>query len=118
MGLFPPGFEPAQDLSSSVWVQEALKGRPEGRFRVHDLVPSGFEGYARILHGPRRPTDLQIPTGTWSARAAEVGVSLGPDTRWEDLEGPGSDTWALWPGEMMGPEVGTLAGILGGYTSS
>jgi hypothetical protein len=118
MGLFPPGLEPAKDLSSSVWVQEALKDRPEGPFRVHDLVPSRFEAYARILHAPRRPTDLQLPTGTWNARAAEVGVPLGPGTRWEDLEGPGSDTWALWPGEMMGPEVGTLARILAEYTSS
>lgn len=115
---FPPGLEPAKDLSSSIWVQEALRDRPERPFRVRDLCTSRFEAYARILHRPRRPADVQISTGTWRARASEVGVPLGLETRWEDLEGPGSDTWALWPGEMMGPEVGTLAGFLAEHTSS
>ncbi len=114
---FPAGLEPVEDLSASVWVQEALKDRPAGHFRVRDLIPPVFGAYARILHRPRRPTDLLISTGTWGERAAEVGVRLGPDTRWEDLEGPGSDTWSLWPGELMGPEVGSLAGNLGEHTS-
>jgi hypothetical protein len=118
MSLFPPGLEPVRDLSPSVWVQEALKDRRAGRFHVRDLVPPVFEAYARILHPPRRPADELISTGTWSARAAEVGVPLGPKTRWEDLDGPGSDSWSLWSGELMGPEVGALAGILVEHTSA
>ena len=115
---FPPGLEPAKDVRSSIWVQEALRNRPERPFRVRDLVSSRFEAYARILHPPRRPADVQISSGTWSVRATEIGVPLGPEIRWKDLEGPGIDTWALWPGELMGPEVGTLAGILAEHTST
>jgi len=115
---FPPGLEIAKDLSSSIWVQETLRDRPERPFRVRDLTTPRFEAYARILHGPRRPSDRQISTGTWSARAAEIGVRLGPETRWDDLDGPGSDTWVLWPGELIGPEVETLAHTLAEHTSS
>jgi hypothetical protein len=117
MSSFPPGLEPAHDLSPSHWVQEALEDWPSGPFRVRDLVPGVFEAYARVLHPPRRPTDLQISTGTWSARAAELGRPLTPETRWEDLDGAGSDSWSLWPGELMGPELATLAGALKEYTS-
>jgi hypothetical protein len=66
MSAFPPGLEPVEDLSPSVWVQEALKDRPAGGFRVRDLVPPVFEAYARILHRPYRPGDERIPTGTWA----------------------------------------------------
>jgi hypothetical protein len=115
---FPAGLEPASDLSSSIWVQEALRERPERPFRVRDLVTSRFEAYARILHRPRRPSDMELATGTWAARADEVGVRLGADTRWDDLEGPGSERWGLWAGELMGPEAGTLAQLLGEHTST
>lgn len=84
---FPPGLEPAKDLSSSVWVQEALRDRPQRPFRVLDLVPPVFEAYARVLHRPHRLGDGREPTGTWHERAAELGRLPGPETSWRDLDG-------------------------------
>lgn len=85
---------------------------------MRDLVPPAFEAYARILHRPRRLRDVEFATGTWNARAAQVGVSLGPSTRWDDLQGPGSDKWSLWRGELSGPEVEDLVSIVKQYTSA
>src|SRR4026207_2183921 len=108
MRTFPPGLDPVVDLSPSLWVQEAMKDWPPERFRVRDLVPPVFEAYARILHRPRRPSDIRDPTGTWAERARERNVELRPETRWEDLERSRDDRWSLHEGSVSEGEVGTL----------
>ncbi len=70
MSPFPPGLEPVEDLSESVWVQEALKDWPSGRrFIVRDLVPPIFEAYARILHRP-----LLLADDRWSLKEGSLSV--------------------------------------------
>jgi hypothetical protein len=123
MRLFPPGLEPVKDLSPSVWMQEALKDWPAGRFHVRDLVPRVFEAYARTLHRPHRPGDSRIPTGTWAERAAELGRPLGPETTWRDLDvarPDGSETraWSLGEGSLSEREAAALASILEAHTST
>jgi hypothetical protein len=123
MSPFSPGLEPVEDLSPSVWVQQALKDRPAERFRVRDLVPPVFVAYARILHRPYKPGDGRIPTGTWAERAAELGRELGPETDWEELEGTMSDgvlkdDWTPGQGSLIEQEVGTLAPFLYGHTTT
>jgi hypothetical protein len=123
MPTFPPGLEPIEDLSPSLWVQEALKDWPSDQFRVRDLVPPVFEAYARILHRPGRPTNGRIPTGSWSERAADVGRELGPKTDWIELKGPNSDEGQgddrrPDEGSLIVQEAETLASLLSGHTST
>jgi hypothetical protein len=113
MPTFPPGLEPIEDLSLSLWLQEALKDWPTGSFRVRDLVPPVFEAYARILRRPRRPDDIRDPTGTWAERARERNVDLGPETRWEDLAPSRDHRWSLHEGTVSEEEVATLVGLFG-----
>ena len=123
MNPFPPGIEPVEDLSPSLWVQEALKDWPAGPFRVRDLVPPVFESYARVLHRLYRPTDGRIPTGSWVERAAELGRELGPTTDWHALTGPNSDEgqrddWRPGEGSLIEQEVKTLASVLSDHTAT
>jgi hypothetical protein len=124
MRPFPPGLEPVEDLSSSVWVQEALKDWPTERFHVRDLVPPVFEAYARILHRPHRPEDRHRPTGTWAERAAQLGRTVGSETSWYDLtgtdfaDGPARDAWVPTEGGWSEEEVRAVASLLSGHTTS
>jgi hypothetical protein len=123
MTPFPPGLESVEDLSPSVWVQEALKDWPSGRFHVRDLIPPVFEAYARILHRPYRPGDGSIPTGTWAECAAEVGQELGPEMDWDELTGPGfdegqGDNGMPGEGSLIEQEVKILAPVLSGHTTT
>jgi hypothetical protein len=123
MPTFPPGLEPIEDLSPSLWVQEALKDWPAAPFRVRDLVPPVFEAYARILHRPPKPADGRTPTGSWTELAAEVGRELGPTTRWEQLKEPTSDRRQEDDrrpdeGSFIRQEAETLASLLSGHTST
>jgi hypothetical protein len=122
MSRFPPGLAPVEDLSPSVWVQEALKDWPAAPFRVRDLVPPVFEAYARILHRPNRPTDGRIPTGSWAERASEVGRELGPKTSRDVLEGPNDDgrgdDWRAEEGSLIELEAEALGSLLPGHTST
>jgi hypothetical protein len=121
---FPQGLELAHDLAPAAWVREALRDWPRGRpFMVSDLVPPVFEAYARVLHRPHRPGDGREPTGTWSGRAAELGVQLGPDTTHEALQGmpaPGSGelAWSVFEGALSRGEASTLASFLERHTSN
>ena len=121
MSRFPPGLEPVQDLSSSLWVQEALKEWPSRPFRVRHLVPPVFDAYARILHRPRRPDDIRDPTGTWAERAAALGRDLGPETTWWALLGtaPYDSGTDHGPdeGRLNETEVAALASFLGAHTA-
>jgi hypothetical protein len=122
MPTFPPGLEPIEDLSPSLWVQEALKDWPAGPFLVRDLVPPVFEAYARILHRPNRPTDGRIPTGTWAERASEGGHELGPKTGRDVLKGPKDegrgDDWRAEEGSLIELEAEALGSLLSGHTST
>lgn len=115
---FPPGLEPAQDLAPAAWVREALKDWPgAGKFLVRDLVPPVFEAYARVLHRPRKPGDIRVPTGSWADRAAELGRPLDSQTRWHDLEMPENDPWRLEQGSVSEPELEFLTHVLEAFTS-
>lgn len=58
MGVFPPPapFVVATDVDATTWIDERLQ--PFGRLGegtlVGEIVPSGFEAYARVFHPARR----------------------------------------------------------------
>jgi hypothetical protein len=113
MTAFPPGLEPDRDLSPATWVEEALANWPRRRtFEVRDLVPPVFETYARILHRAWRPGDVREPTGTWSDLASARGVTLGPGTRWEELDQRHGGLWRVDEGSLSESEVGALVELL------
>jgi hypothetical protein len=124
MSWFPSGLEPVRDLSPASWVREALSDWPKGRrFIVSDLVPPVFEGYARILHRPRRLSDGRIHTGSWGERAAEAGRELWPNTSWGELKGPNahgdqSDDWKAEEGSLTKQEAEILGSALSSHTST
>jgi hypothetical protein len=124
MSAFPTGLEPVEDLGPSVWVQEALKGWPAGRFCVHDLVAPIFEAYARVLHRARGPEDRLSPSRRWVERAEQLGRTLGPETSWYELtstnfaDGAAADAWVPTEGGLSEDEVRSLAALLAGHTST
>jgi hypothetical protein len=75
MGRFPPPapFVPSFDIDGTRWIDEHLQpwGRAESGVLVGELVPSGFEAYARVFHPGRR----------FFARGREQSVSL----RWSEI---------------------------------
>jgi hypothetical protein len=123
MSSFPPGLEPVQDLSPSLWVQEALKGWPSERFRVRDLVPPVFEAYARILHETRKEERDGMRTGTWAKRAGELSREVGAETTWWQMLGRSlpyqgdRDEWTPEEGRLSKREVRTLIPFLEGHTA-
>jgi hypothetical protein len=57
---FPDGVEPSFDREAGAWIPPGLLpvGEP---LRVGHFVPTGFEGYVEIGHGPYTPDDDQGP---------------------------------------------------------
>lgn len=97
------------DVSTGEWLRERVDDRWRGTF--HDVVPRGFESYARILHpasvqsrtsgAPLPPSDewvgmswqqsqeltadLVTDPATWAETAAAFGTTLHPLAQWDAL---------------------------------
>lgn len=85
MGVFPPPapFVVATDVDATTWIDERLQ--PFGRLGegtlVGEIVPSGFEAYARVFHPARRvfgPSIEQRATLRWSEIAAARNKTVHP----------------------------------------
>ena len=57
---FPEGIEPSFDQEAGAWIPPRLLPRT-GPLRVGHFVPTGFEAYVEIGHGPFTPDDDQGP---------------------------------------------------------
>jgi hypothetical protein len=92
MGVFPPPapFVVASDVDATTWIDERLQ--PFGRLGegtlVGEIVPSGFEAYARVFHPARRvfgPSIEQGATLRWSEIAAARNKTVHPQMQIEAL---------------------------------
>lgn len=97
------------DVSVGAWLRERLDDPWRGT--MHDVVPRGFEAYARVLHpasvqslasGERLPpfdewfamswersqrvsADLVTDPATWAQAAAAFGTTLHPLAQWDSI---------------------------------
>lgn len=139
VGRFPPPapFVPSFDIDEITWIDEHLQpwGRVEGGVLVGELVPSGFEAYARIFHPGRRffarDPEQSVPL-RWSEVAEARGKTVHPEMQIEALidspDGFDYDHWraiSSGGGEWFPPyetleatECLALAFILGAFTAS
>jgi hypothetical protein len=124
----PPGLELVRDVSVGEWLNGRLlplRGTDEGVL-VGEIVPTGFETYARILHPALLPRDGELVPVRWSELAAERGKVIHPEAQLASLLGEelptGGNSWGegFVPEEGSLPEgqCGALASILAGFTST
>jgi hypothetical protein len=114
----PPGLELVTDLTPAAWIDERLMRRPGPGVRVGDVVPTGFEAYARIFH-PVRLGSPQVAT-RWSTIAAHTGRTVHPEMQIEHVSVPlDLDRASEYPFERLTEvEAATLAQILRRFTST
>jgi hypothetical protein len=85
-----PGLTIVTDVSTARWLTDRLwprDRRVQPGMRVGSLVPEGYQAYGRLLH----PASSTEPGGPrrwrWSAIAAERGLGIGSDVRFNALIG-------------------------------
>lgn len=111
------------DVQQGDWIRERLAGFASG---VTSLVPSGFEGYARILHPvpvPRRGPEEEFTT--WAEVATRTGRTTHPLVQFVSIAGTKRSALRERAGVdepregYLGPAtLDRLCGILGQYTST
>jgi hypothetical protein len=92
MGTFPPPapFEVLFDIEPTTWIDEGLQPRglvSEGVL-VGELIPSGFEAYARVFHPGRRFVGNSMEESIalrWSEIASARGKTVHPEMQIEAL---------------------------------
>lgn len=106
-------MEWTSDVSVGDWLRERVDEPWRGT--MHDVVPRGFEAYARVFHPASRDRPIGRPwpglpyanyrrewesfqadapriedeTVTWSATAAAMGTTMHPLAQWDRLVAPG-----------------------------
>ncbi|MGZ5297896.1 MAG: hypothetical protein ACXWEZ_13375 [Actinomycetota bacterium] len=92
MGTFPPPapFEVVFDVEPTTWIDDGLQpwGRVNEGVLVGEIVPSGFEAYARVFHPGRRFFGNSIEQSTalrWSEIASVRGKVVHPEMQIEAL---------------------------------
>jgi hypothetical protein len=94
------------DPSPAAWLGRHLLPWPEAGLPVGAIIPSGFEGYARILH-PARDSRGVDPTKTrWRDIAKRENKHFHPEVQWGRLVGA-DDLYSL-PYDVPRPEEGSL----------
>ncbi|MDP9225249.1 MAG: hypothetical protein M3P18_15675 [Actinomycetota bacterium] len=86
----PPPFEVWSDVAPTMWINDALQpqGRVENAVLVGEIVPGGFEAYARIFHPGRRVFGHSIEQTValrWSEIASERAKTIHPEMQIEAL---------------------------------
>jgi len=90
------------DASSAAWIQPERNGKWG---TVGNIVPAGFEAYARVLHPA---TTAEGEPRRWEEIAVELGRQMHPLVQWHalvGLAGPDELPGPEWPGS---PETGFL----------
>jgi hypothetical protein len=101
------------DVGPAAWVEAALTGGAEGT--VAALVPPVFAAYARVFPPTYTDDDERY---RWSRIAAETGVPLTAETRFDDLVA-GSDRWGRpSDGGLDARETAALARVLARFTAT
>jgi len=110
--VVPEGLTMETDVSVASWVDERLlpwRGSGEGVL-VGELVPTGFEAYARILHRARRPPATGGPGEpvTWAEVARAIGGRIHPEVQLQALIGLPLDHRVTESDEFWMPEEGSI----------
>lgn len=95
------------DTSGGSWLASRLDSPPRGT--MHDVVPRGFPGYARIFHPGVRSRlvdsdggEIEDEVVTWAQAAAAMGTAMHPLAQWHALVAPGSGDAGLPPRDGRG----------------
>jgi hypothetical protein len=83
----PSGMTLETDVTPTVWVDESLmpfRASDEGAL-VGEIIPMGFEAYARILHPARRRAGDHYELVTWAELARERGKTMHPEVQLKSL---------------------------------
>ena len=118
----PPGVELMRDVSPAAWVAERLlpMDRSVG-VRVGEVIPTGFDAYARIFHPASEGPGMRPVR--WSELAERYGRTVHPEMQLEHIVGdleihrvPGLE----YPdeGRLPRPEADALVGVLEPFTST
>jgi hypothetical protein len=106
---FPGGMTLETNVAPTEWVDESLlplHGLTQG-VRVGEIVPTGFEAYARILHPASRRVGDRFEPITWSELARTRGKTIHPEVQLKALLGDEfrhSAPWGELPEEDSIPE--------------
>jgi hypothetical protein len=121
------GLELVSDLSSADWLAERIQRTPG---RVGSVVPTGFEGYARLFHPAYRGSEAvwhSRPSVTWAEVARANRTVLHPESQFGSLIGwlhpQGHEQPGLWdakPDEGILPieQAAGLARVLAAHTAT
>jgi hypothetical protein len=105
----PSGLTLQTNVAPTEWVDESLlppRGLSDG-VRVGEIVPTGFEAYARILHPASRRFGDRYEPVTWSELARMRGKTIHPEVQLKALLGDEfrhSPPWGELPEEDSIPE--------------
>jgi hypothetical protein len=105
----PAGLTLQTDVAPTEWVDENLLPLRAGGdgVRVGEIVPTGFEAYARILHPASRHVGDRYEPITWSELARARGGTIHPEVQLKAVLGDefgGSQPWGELPEEDRIPE--------------
>jgi hypothetical protein len=133
----PPPFEAVPDVNATTWIDDRLmhRDRRAPGWLVGELVPSGFEAYARIFHRATRMRRAEQPdewvTLRWAEIAERRGKVVHPRMQIESLiDNPDAFDYDHWralgaeeewfpPEETLEEVEGLALGtILSGFTAS
>lgn len=111
----PDGVVLWPDTAAAKWIEESVVRHP---FTVGQLIPDGFEAYARVLHPASRGDDEPV---RWSTVASWTGRTVHPLMRFERIAGLPDDpnaqpAWGRRPREGAGP-LRELAALLARFTT-
>lgn len=118
----PPGVTLELDVSPADWIEDALlpfRGSGEGAL-VGEVVPTGFEAYARVFHPAHDATGTEQLR--WAEVAAQRGRIVHPEMQFEHLVGTVNlqtsewDPQAPMDGCLPMEECAALAEILAAFT--
>jgi hypothetical protein len=118
---------PAVNWSTSVeqaeWIAERLA--PSGTGLVTEVVPGGFEAYARLLHPAKGPGQRWEDTVRWAEIAAWSGMPLRSDSQFASVALPPHEPqdpapWDAGPlrGSLDAVDAAALVGILATHTAA
>ena len=112
---FPPPlpFEVVHGVHSTTWIDERLihlDDRKRAGWLVGELMPSGFESYARVFHRAQEQTGEEWVTVRWSEIAEHRGKVVHPQMELgaliDDRDVFDYEHWRAiaWGGELFPPD--------------